>query len=193
MAGLSEGVQGFSPLPSVPGELSAVADIMPGRLLLDEAFVLDEVREALDQQPAVVHLASHAMFGNTQENSFVLTWDGRLTMNRLSEYVLTTRFREQPLELLVLSACETAVGDSRSALGLAGIAVRAGARSALGSLWTISDAATAELMAGFYQELTDKKHSRSQALRRAQLRLLNNPEYSHPYFWSPFLVINNWL
>jgi filamentous hemagglutinin family protein len=200
LAGLSGSVQGFSALPGVPRELGAVAESMQGELggkqnlNLNEAFNLDQIRDALsEQEPSIVHLATHASFGQRSDASFVLTWDGKLTMDRLAQYVQSTRFRERPLELLVLSACETAVGDARSGLGLAGIAVRAGARSAMGSLWTIADEATTELMIEFYTNLNDPELSRAQALRNAQLSLLADPTYAHPFFWSPFLMINNWL
>jgi CHAT domain-containing protein len=200
LAGLSGSVQGFAALPGVPKELGAVAESIQGELggkqnfNLNEAFNLDQIRDALsEQKPSIVHLATHASFGQRSDASFVLTWDGKLTMDRLARYVQTTRFRERPLELLVLSACETAVGDARSGLGLAGIAVRAGARSAMGSLWTIADDATTELMTAFYKNLNDPVLSRAQALRNAQLSLLADPAYAHPFFWSPFLMINNWL
>jgi CHAT domain-containing protein len=93
----------------------------------------------------------------------------------------------------MLSACQTAAGDERAALGLAGIALRAGARSALGSLWNISDEATYELVVQFYTALKDPKLSRAAALQRAQLALLAGQRFRHPFYWSPFLIIGNWL
>ena len=103
------------------------------------------------------------------------------------------RFRDEPLELLTLSACDTAAGDDRAALGLAGMAIKAGARSALASLWNINDEASVDLVLEFYRELKEPTVSRAVALQRAQLLLLNNPRYEHPGFWSAFLMINNWL
>ncbi|MBV1877710.1 MAG: CHAT domain-containing protein [Pseudomonadales bacterium] len=194
LAGLSQAVDGFSALPGVPGELNAVASAMSGEVVLNSSFALDQLRLGLvENNPSMVHLATHASFGNDSSASFILTWDGQLSVNKLSEYVLANRFQQRPLDLLVLSACETAVGDSRSALGLAGIAVRAGAKSAMGSLWTISDEATALLMGEFYYNLIHRSLSRSESLRQAQLTLLNDPAFNHPFFWSPFLLINNWL
>jgi CHAT domain-containing protein len=97
------------------------------------------------------------------------------------------------LELLTLSACDTAAGDDRAALGLAGMAIKAGARSALATLWNINDEASVELVVDFYRELKEPSISRAIALQRAQIKLLSNPRYEHPGFWSPFLMINNWL
>ena len=103
------------------------------------------------------------------------------------------RYSDEPVELLLLSACETAVGDERAALGLAGVAIRAGARSAMGSLWSVSDAAASELVVGFYEQLGTEDTSKAQALQRAQKNLLETPRFQHPYYWAPFLVMNNWL
>jgi CHAT domain-containing protein len=91
-----------------------------------------------------------------------------------------------------LSACQTAAGDDRAALGLAGVAVQAGAHSALASLWFIDDAATAELIADFYRQLKTADRTRAQALRQAQLSLLRQEQYRHPAYWAPFLLIGNW-
>jgi CHAT domain-containing protein len=114
-------------------------------------------------------------------------------MAQLAQMVGRLRFREQPLELLTLSACETARGDDRAALGLAGVAIQAGARSALASLWLVADEAAAVLMETFYQRLQDPTVSRARALQQAQRMLLQHPRYADPFFWAPFLLINNWL
>ena len=97
------------------------------------------------------------------------------------------------MELLTLSACQTAAGDDRAALGLAGVAVKAGARSALATLWFINDRSSAQLVEEFYRQLLDPQISKAQALRRAQLVLLDDRRYRHPSYWSPFLIIGNWL
>jgi filamentous hemagglutinin family protein len=194
LAGVSEAVQGFTPLPGVSDELQELHAILRGEMLLNQAFSTQAFSEALQkQQPGLVHIASHAHFGGRPEDNFVLAYDRHLDMRRLTELVGVTRFRDQPLELLVLSACQTAVGDSRAVLGLAGVAVRAGARSALGSLWSISDAATAELMKVFYHQLQQPGVTRAGALQRAQQALLDSPNFHHPSYWSAFLLVNNWL
>jgi CHAT domain-containing protein len=95
--------------------------------------------------------------------------------------------------LLTLSACETAQGDERAALGLAGVAIQAGARSAVATLWRVADEAAARLMQAFYQQLRTPGVSRARALQLAQLELLHDPQYAEPFFWAPFLLINNWL
>jgi CHAT domain-containing protein len=92
----------------------------------------------------------------------------------------------------VLSACKTAAGDDRAALGLAGVAVQAGAKSALASLWYISDKATADLMKSFYQNSKSAGASKAQSLRQAQLALLQSSEHRHPSYWAPYLLIGNW-
>ena len=111
----------------------------------------------------------------------------------LDRFIGLFKYRDDPLELLTLSACDTAEGDDRAALGLAGVAIKAGARSALATLWEVNDEVSAQLVVDFYKELRDPSVSRVGALRRAQLKLLEDPRYDHPGFWSPFLLINNWL
>jgi CHAT domain-containing protein len=94
--------------------------------------------------------------------------------------------------LLTLSACQTAAGDNRAALGLAGVAVKAGARSALATLWTINDQATAVLINEFYDQLQDISLSKARSLQQAQIRMLQDLRYHHPGYWSAFLLIGNW-
>lgn len=98
-----------------------------------------------------------------------------------------------PLELLILSACQTAAGDNRAVLGLAGVAVRSGARSTLGTLWSVEDESTVELMNKFYSELSQPGVTKAEALRQAQLLLLRSPNYRYPYYWAPFVLVGNWL
>ena len=193
--GLAESVAGYPPLPAVAGELDTVAQAFPSVVLLDRDFVADRLEGEVARRPvSIVHVASHGEFRGEADESFVLAWDGPIPMERLASVVGRTRYRaERPLELLVLSACETASGDERASLGLAGVAVRAGARSAVGSLWRVSDEATALLIEEFYTQLADPAVSRAEALRRAQQRLLAEVRFRHPFYWSPFLLISNWL
>jgi CHAT domain-containing protein len=146
-----------------------------------------------EQQFSIVHVASHGEFGNDVENTFLLTFDDKLSLDRVNQMIGVFRFRDDPLELLTLSACDTAAGDDRAALGLAGIAIKAGARSALATLWNINDQATVGLVLDFYRQLKNPAISRVVALQRAQLKLIDNPRYEHPGYWSAFLMINNWL
>ena len=114
-------------------------------------------------------------------------------MDSLEKFMGLAAFREDAVELLTLSACQTAAGDDRAALGLAGIAVKAGARSALATLWVVNDRASALLISEFYRQLEDVSTSKAMALQKAQSLLLNDRRYRHPGYWSPFLLIGNWL
>jgi len=192
--GLSESVQGFPPLPYVSEEIRAIQELYPGSWLLNKDFLLTNIKSKLrNEQFNIMHIASHGRFRADANETFVLSYDGKLTIDRLSQFVGLFSFREDPLDLLTLSACETAAGDDRAALGLAGIAIRAGARSALATLWHINDPVTSTLVAEFYLQLHDPCVPRSAALQSAQLKLLGDPRYEHPGYWSPFLLINNWL
>jgi CHAT domain-containing protein len=192
--GISEPVQGFPSLPYVPDELGAIRGLYDGNFLLNRDFTSTSLEQELKRAPySIVHIASHGHFGSDGGDTFVLTFDDRLTMSRLGQDIGLFRFREDPLDLLTLSACETAAGDNRAALGLAGIAVRAGARCAVATLWHVNDPASFELIAEFYRQLRNPASTRAAALRAAQLRILGNPRYDHPGYWAPFLMINNWL
>jgi CHAT domain-containing protein len=122
-----------------------------------------------------------------------LVYDGKLSMNDLEKLVGLSRFRQNPVELLTLSACETAAGDDRAALGLAGVALKAGAQSALASLWFVSDEIAALLVPEFYRQLKDDRITKAEALRQAQLKIFSHEQYQHPGFWSAFLLTGNWL
>jgi CHAT domain-containing protein len=192
--GLTDAVQGFSPLEHVAGELKALQAIYGSVPVMNQDFRVDALERQLQREPVtMLHIASHGQFSGDVESTFLLTYDGKLTMSRLDQFVGMFRFRDEPLELISLSACETAAGDDRAALGLAGVAVKAGARSALASLWNINDQAAAELVAEFYRQLHAPGVSRAVALQRAQLKILEDPRYEHPALWSAFLMINNWL
>jgi CHAT domain-containing protein len=192
--GVTEAVQGFPPLPNVAAELEALRTIFPSTTLVDRDFVVGKLEEALKHERfTILHVASHGEFSSEPGKTFVLTYDTKLTMDRLDEYIGLFKFRDDPLELLTLSACDTAEGDDRAALGLAGVAIKAGARSALATLWEINDVAAAGLVADFYRGLQDPSISRAAALQRAQVKMLSDPRYEHPGFWAPFLLINNWL
>jgi CHAT domain-containing protein len=192
--GITESSQGFPPLPYVIEELDAIQGIYGGTMLLNQEFLLSKIEKALLNEPFnIVHIASHAEFDSDIDKTFLLTFDAKLTLERLDQCIGFFRFREDPLELLTLSACETAAGDDRAALGLAGIAVKAGARSAFATLWHINDQASSLLVAEFYRQLRDPSVSRATALQHAQLKLIDNPLYEHPGYWSPFILINNWL
>ena len=192
--GVTEAVQGFPALPNVAAELEGLKNIFESTTLVDKEFLVSNLEKKLKDEPfTIVHVASHGEFGSDAQNTFLLAFDDKVTLDRLDQMVGVFKFRDEPLELLTLSACDTAAGDDRAALGLAGIAIKAGARSAVATLWNINDEASADLVIDFYRGLKDPSLSRAMALQRAQLKMLNNPRYEHPGFWAPFLLINNWL
>jgi CHAT domain-containing protein len=190
--GLTDAAEGA--LPYVSQEVRGVQRLYGGTVLLNQAFRLSRMETALQQgQFSIVHIASHGHFASDVTQSFLLTFDEKLTLERLAQVVGRVRFHNEPLELLTLSACDTAIGDDRAALGLAGVAIKAGARSALASLWQVQDEAAAILVVEFYRQLHDASVSRAVALQRAQIHLLQDPRYQHPFFWAPFLLLNSWL
>jgi CHAT domain-containing protein len=193
--GLSKGVQGFEPLDFVTGELRSIDPKSTSATLLNEDFTLTQLkRELTDEQYSIVHIASHGQFKRDVRNTFVLTYDSKLTLNDLESLIRPSQYRGRPVELLVLSACQTAAGDDRAALGLAGVAIKAGARSALASLWFVNDQSTSELITEVYSQLRQSPSvSKARALQAAQSKLLNDRRYRHPCYWSPYLIIGNWL
>lgn len=192
--GVTEAVQGFPALPNVAAELEMLQKTFRTTTLLNRDFLAANFEQALKTQPfTMVHVASHGQFDADVADTFLLTFDEKVTMDRLDRFIGVFKFRDEPLELLTLSACDTAAGDDKAALGLAGIAIKAGARSAMATLWQVHDVVAAELVASFYKELLDPSVSRAAALQRAQVKILRDPRYEHPGFWSPFLMINSWL
>jgi CHAT domain-containing protein len=193
--GLSEERQGFSSLPNVKSELERIQTQVESQVRINESFTNSKFKQDINSISfPVIHLATHGQFSSSAEDTFVLTWDDRIKASDFNQLLRTQEGnRKRPIELLVLSACQTAVGDNRAALGLAGVAVRAGARSTLASLWFVSDEATSLLMSQFYQELTNPQVTKAEALRHAQTVILQNPTFNHPYFWSAFVLVGNWL
>ena len=192
--GVSKSVQGYVELPNVEREVAAVHDIEGGQELLNDSFSRARFEAELRRVPYnIVHIASHGQFGSDPSQTFVLAFDGQLTMDDLERAIKFGERRDSALELLILSACETASGDDRAALGLAGVALKAGARSALATLWYVSDEAAGELVVNFYRGVQSGKLSKAHALQEAQRMLAADPRYAHPAYWAPFLLIGNWL
>ncbi len=201
-AGTTKAVSGFPPIPKVEEELNLIGSLFPdSKVLLNEAFTPASFRQQLEAEDyPIVHLATHGQFSSTSDDTFILSGSEENLFINVKQFDdllrVSSRRGSQPIELLVLSACETAQGDNQAILGLAGVAVRAGAQSTIATLWGANDEATAELMGYFYQHLNqDEEISKAKALRDAQLNLLKNPDsqYSHPYYWAPFVLIGNWL
>ena len=194
-AGLTKRRQGFSALSHVNSELNQIKDTVNSVVLLNKEFTTEALQEEIKfSDYPIVHIATHGQFSSSLENTFLLAWNNRINIDELDS-ILQTRnpSQENAIELLVLSACETATGDKWAALGLAGMAVRAGARSTLATLWSVNDRATAELMSDFYHELADKQLPKAEAVRQAQLSLLHNRWYRHPFYWAPYVLLGNWL
>jgi CHAT domain-containing protein len=216
---LATGASMFSnltPLPAVPLELQAITQIQGGEVLLNQEFTVNNVRQSRQQQPfRILHLATHAEFkAGAVSRSFIQLWNDRVRLSQLKRLQL----QSPPIDLLVLSACRTALGNQQAELGFAGMAVNAGVKSALGSLWLVDDAGTFALMREFYQNLRTRR-TRIEALRDAQVALLNGNvqiqdgqlqiasgirtvtvprpageltlNLSHPYYWAAFVMVGN--
>lgn len=193
-AGLSTSPD-YPPLPFVQTEVQEINATVQGTVLLNQQFTQAALQTSLEETPfPIVHLATHGQFSSTPNETFLVAWDTRLTPNDLSTLLNAAELRRRsPIELLVLSACETAKGDSRAGLGLAGVAVKAGARSTLATLWRVDDEGTANLMTTFYDALTNPAIAKAAALRQAQLSILKDQEKSSPYYWAPYVLVGNWL
>jgi len=204
------------PLPSVPLELQTIISTWPGKSFLNESFTLKNLKSVRSDTPyQIIHLATHGEFKpGTSNNSYIQLWDTQLQLNQMREL----GWNNPPVELLVLSACRTAVGDDGAELGFGGLAVQAGVKSALASLWYVSDEGTLGLMSEFYSQLRNAA-IKSEALRQAQIAMLRgktkiesgqlrgpgltsvmlpgerknqaNTTLSHPYYWSGFTMIGS--
>ncbi|MBD2018484.1 CHAT domain-containing protein [Microcoleus sp. FACHB-53] len=183
----------FNELPNVVDELQQVGSILPSELLLNLKFTGANLQTKINSGAfSVVHIATHGKFSSDPEETFILAYDQLLNSSDLNNMLrINNQSSSKSVELLVLSACETAQGDNRATLGLAGIAVRAGARSVLSTLWQVSDRSTAELMGQFYKELTNPGVTKAEALHQAQLALFK--QYKAPYYWAPYVLVGNWL
>ncbi|WP_299403166.1 CHAT domain-containing protein [Acaryochloris sp. IP29b_bin.148] len=222
--GITKEVEGQSPLPSVAVEIPALTNnIWQGSAYLDPDVTLANLKKLTQQQQFdIIHLATHAEFksGNI-EQSYIQLWDGKLSLKELREVATASKWSDTPtVELLVLSACQTALGNTDAELGFTGLAIQSGVKSALGSLWYVSDEGTLGLMTGFYQSLKTAP-IKSAALRQAQMAMLNGQvritddgqlmladgtqmalpaifgergevDFTHPYYWSSFTMVGNW-
>jgi CHAT domain-containing protein len=196
----------FDALVAVLDEVSAVKRLFPNSIpLVDQDFVPENFQQTLEKTTyPIVHIASHAQFGIIPEDTFIVTGKNqKLTISQLENSLRNLNSKSDSVELLTLSACETAVGDDRSTLGLAGVALQVGVKSAIASLWGVNDQSTSELVQIFYTNYRNTGMSIAQALQKAQIRMINakklppsegiNPMYDNPAFWSPMIVIGNWL
>ncbi|NJP11847.1 MAG: CHAT domain-containing protein [Leptolyngbyaceae cyanobacterium RU_5_1] len=189
--------QQFPPLPEIKSEFNLIAKTgIATQQLLDQAFTSQALAAKVNSVGFnVVHLATHGQFSSQAKDTFILAADGPINVTQLDSLLRSrSQSRSTAIELLVLSACQTAEGDDRAILGLAGVAVKAGARSTLASLWQIDDRSTAILIGEFYRELASRQVTKAEALRRAQLVLLKNyPNYDRPGYWAAYVLVGNWL
>ncbi|MBE9178964.1 CHAT domain-containing protein [Oculatella sp. LEGE 06141] len=204
-----------APLPAVPVELAAITQLWQGETWLNQEFTMETLKARRSSYPfGIIHLATHAAFvGGSVDESYIQFWDQPLHLDRLRELNL----RLPIVQLLVLSACRTALGDPNAELGFAGLAVQSGAKAALASLWSVSDAGTLVLMIDFYRQLmtapikADALRQAQLAMLRGQLQLQSSPilraigrndlpvelresasvDLSHPYYWAAFTLIGN--
>jgi len=205
----------LSPLPAVPLELQAIASIRDGETFLNEKVTLETLKTQ-SQNAKIVHLATHGEFkSGPLENSYILLWNDLLRLNQLRE--LGWNNRQSPIELFVFTAARTTIGDENAELGFAGLALQAGVKSALSSLWYVSDEGTLGLTLEFYQQLNTAP-IKAEALRQAQLAMLKghvrieggelrasrqsiplppilanqkDQSLSHPYYWAGFTMIGS--
>ncbi len=189
--------QKFPPLPEIKSEFNLIGQAgVSTKQLLDQEFTSKTLEKNVNTTGFnILHLATHGQFSSRPENTFILAADGAINVNQFDSLLRRRNETGNPsIEMLVLSACQTAAGDNRATLGLAGASVKAGARSTLASLWHISDKSTAILMGEFYRQLAKTKVTKAEALRRAQVMLLKKyPNYERPGFWAPYVLVGNWL
>mgnify|MGYP002776989636 CR=1 FL=1 len=208
---LAMGASTFSdqpPLPGVPIELSTVTQQpWQGTTLLNQSFTLSNLRAQRARFPyGIVHLATHAEFASGDvSQSYIQFWDQKLRLDQLKSLQLNN----PPVQLLVLSACQTALGDRRAEMGFAGLAVQSGSKAAIASLWSVSDSSTLLLMQEFYRELKIAA-VKGDALRDAQIEMIRRPDQirsqlrdrrlaaelknknlRHPFHWAAFTLIGN--
>ena len=202
--GISESLQvgerKFSPLKAQE-ELSQLQNLANSLILLNQEFTRNRLATNFNRQPfSVIHLATHGQFSSNPEATYILAYDetGNGTLFNSTQFSgflkeLQLQQSNDSLDLLVLSACETATGDDRALLGLAGIAITAGAKSTLATQWKVSDDSTVTLIKEFYQQLRQPNVSKAQALHRAQQALRNNLNTQNPFFWGAYVLVGNWL
>ena len=190
--GLTQARPGFSSLPEVAPEIAQISQIIPTQVLLDEDFTSNDFRGQLEQSSfSIVHLVTHCQLSSHADKTFILTSSDRLNVNHLSKLLAKNNSQENP-PLLVLTACRTAQEDPKATLALTAIAKCFGASNTVATLWLVRDRSTTSLITEFYRLLTQPNISTAEALRKAQLSLLQDPQYQHPYYWSSFVLVGNW-
>ncbi|MDJ1170371.1 CHAT domain-containing protein [Roseofilum sp. BLCC_M154] len=190
----------LNPLSNALSELESIAQLFENQtpVVLDESFTVEVIKSYFaNVYYSIFHWVTHGQFSSNPEETFILTWNERLGVNQLNELIQSqAEFSSEPIELLVLSACETAEGDNRAALGLAGVSIRAGSRSTVATLWKVDDRATSEFMSQFYQEMIENKKTKAEALKTVQESFLSGEKgeaLRDPRFWAAFVLIGHWI
>ena len=156
-------------------------------------FTIEHIKKELNNTPYnTLHFSTHGTFGNNPQEIQLNTYDKPINLNNLNNIIAICNYRKQPIDLLTLSACDTARGDDRAALGLGGVAVKTGVATAVASLWKVDDKASAEIMALFYQSLKNNSGQKAQSLRLAQISMIESDKFSHPSYWAPFVLMGAW-
>ncbi|BAZ08375.1 TPR repeat protein [Calothrix sp. NIES-4071] len=187
----------YQALQNVDSEINKVKVLFPGsKLLVDNYFNFNNLEKELDKTVyPIIHISTHAQFGTIAEDTFLVAGNNeKLTIKQLETALRQVNGGSNSVELLTLTACQTAVGDDRATLGLAGVALQVGVKSALASLWAVDDKSTFNLITEFYTNYRKLGVSKAEALRQAQIKMIkDNNEYSNPYYWAPFIISGNWL
>ncbi|MBD2252848.1 CHAT domain-containing protein [Nostoc parmelioides FACHB-3921] len=187
---------GFSELANVNQEVKEIKNTgIAVNWIADKEFTTKNFNQKLNTSNFdVIHLATHGLFSADRENTFVVTADGKLKIDDFDQlFINQQQNSNHKIELLILSACQTATGNDQAVMGIAGTTVQAGASSAIASLWDLDDEASVPFIKEFYQHLGKPNISRAEALRLAQESLLKNPKYDHPRYWAPYVLIGSWL
>lgn len=173
-------------------EVSYLGSKSTGDILIDQAFTRELLSRGIQARDfSILHFATHGQFGGTAESTFLLAWKTELKINELSDLLQTQERRQRsPIDLLVLSACQTAQGDRRAALGISGAAFRAGARSILASLWSINEQSSVDFVKLFYDNLLTEGQPKADAVRTAQIEMIRQGQPI--YHWAPFTLIGKW-
>jgi CHAT domain-containing protein len=186
----------YDVLANVNVELDQIqASGLQSKLMRDRAFTRSQFEQQLKQGNfEVVHLATHGQFGKDRNQTYILAADGAIRVDELDQLFRSQKqSRHHSLELLILSACKTAAGNDRAVLGIAGTAVKAGAQSAIAGLWTLADEPSVKFTHTLYEFLGKPNTTRAEALRRAQIALLQDPKFAHPRYWAPYILVGSWL
>ncbi|GAB4375732.1 MAG: hypothetical protein Kow00121_21840 [Elainellaceae cyanobacterium] len=185
----------FDKIENLTPELNAIQQLVDANPpLLNESFTPVNIENYLKSGNfSAIHLKTHGVFSSDPEATFIVAYQDLITSRELGHLIQTSRIgAASAIELLVLSACSTAQGDDRAVLGLAGIAIQAGAQSAVSTLWEAQDLPNTALMIQFYQALLDPTLTKAQALRSAQLHLIERG-YRTPHIWATYVLVGNWL